>query len=216
MSSSERIRSQASAARALLLASGLAALATVAGCTVRPLYGDVTSATSAQGMEATQGLSSVVITPAKERVGQEVRNHLIFLLNGGQGQPANATYRLDLETEARSASTTTAVSLGRVDLEPTTAIVTVRTGYRLSEASTGRIVSAGMRTAQAPYDMKGQDFAALRAERDAQNRAAREVAELLRLAIAQELHKPTSHTVPDIVSSPEELDERLEAESRFD
>jgi LPS-assembly lipoprotein len=35
-----------------------------------------------------------------------------------------------------------------------------------------------------------QQYAALRAERDAQDRAAREIAEQLRLAVAQDLSKP--------------------------
>lgn len=200
MSSSER----ASARRLLATAGMLVALAAAAGCTVQPLYGEITSATTVSGAPPVS-LASVEVKPVNDRVGQEVRNHLIFLLHGGAGQPSTPAYQLDLRTRA-SSSRAAAVSTSRVALEPTSAVATVRGNYRLTETATGRLVSQGTRSVQAPYDLPRQEYAAGRAERDAYDRAARELAELLRMVVAQELARPTSSMVPEIVTSPEDVD----------
>ena len=79
-------------------------LAVVAGCTVRPLYGDVTSATGPQAF-ASARLESIEIAPVDDRVGQEVRNHLIFLLGGGRASrhrpPTRCSFPYAPPTRAR-------------------------------------------------------------------------------------------------------------------
>lgn len=192
--------------RMAVLAAVLAGLAAAAGCTVRPLYGDATSAIGAQGL-ASSRLAMVEVKAEDNRAGQEVRNHLIFLFGGGKGQPANPAYHLELKTTA-SHSRAATIETRRVALEPTSGIVTVRSTYRLTDARSGAIISSGLRSVQAPYDIPIQEFAALRARRDAENRASRELAELLRLVVAQELEKPTSTSVPDVVLNPEQVRER--------
>lgn len=190
--------------RRIGIAAGLAlALVAVAGCTVRPLYGDVTSATGTPSTSS-QRLASIEVQEVGDRVGQEVRNHLIFLLAGGAGQPANPAYSVSLGTSVRS-SAAAAVQVTSTDLEPTSAVVTVTGRYRLTDAK-GTAIAAGTRSAQAAYDVSRQGFAALRAQRDAQNRAARELAEQLRLALAQDLERPSSSVAPAIISVPEDVD----------
>jgi LPS-assembly lipoprotein len=143
------------------LAAGIAlALGLAAGCTVRPLYGEL--APAAPGAPSPL-LASVHIPPVSGRVGQEVRNHLIFLFGGGQGQPAAPAWRLTLDTTV-TRSVPATVSTRNINLD-----------------------ASGRRSVQAPYDIPAQDFAASRAVRDAENRAARELAELLRLVVGQEL-----------------------------
>lgn len=194
----------------LLAAAALAAvLAIGAGCTARPLYGEVSP--TAGSVMATAQLASVEIKPAHNRVGQEVRNHLIFLFGGGAGQPANPAYSMDLNVTAY-ASNATSVSTPQVKLEPTAGFVAVQGTYRVTDTATGELVSSGTRSVQAAYDIPAQNFAAQRAVRDAENRGARELAELLRLVVAQELTKATSRGVPDIVTSPEDLDRRRAVE----
>lgn len=61
--------------------------------------------------------------------------------------------------------------------------------YVITDIRTGKSVARGQRSVTASYDRPRQEFANVRAERDAQNRAARELAELLRLAIAQDMSK---------------------------
>lgn len=203
MSSSDR-----SPVRRLALVAGLLlAVTAMAGCTVRPLYGDVTTSATGPQAAASAKLALVEIAPARDRVGQEVRNHLIFLMAGGKGQPANPAYRLQLSTSVRDARATS-VNTRRVNLEPTAGIVTVRGSYVLTDAASGERISAGTRAVQAPYDLPIQEFAALRSVRNAEDRAARELAELLRLVVAQELEKATSTSeARPAATSPEEVED---------
>ena len=193
------------AAHPFRIACAALLLLAVAGCTVRPLYGDVTASTGTGRAASAQSLASVAIGPVEDRVGQEVRNHLIFLLGGGAGQPANPEYTLNLRASARKASAA-AIQVGTTDLEPTSAVVTVRASYTLVDAQ-GTVVSAGTRSAQAAYDVSRQSFAALRAERDAQNRAARELAEQLRAAIAQDMERPASTTAPAVITTTRDIED---------
>ena len=66
-------------ARLALLIGGLAL--GVAGCTVRPLYS--TAAISPGGETTGATLSSISVNPVATRYAQEVRNELIFALQGG-------------------------------------------------------------------------------------------------------------------------------------
>ena len=170
------------------LAVGLsfAALA-AAGCTVRPLYSDTSVTTGALAGSAQSRLSSIAVQPEATRFGLEVRNHLIFLLNGGAAQTAAPAYILHLGVTAQN--TVTAVVQQTRDTEPTAGAITLTSAYRLTEIATGKVVGSGQRSISSAFDVPRQEFAAVRAERDAQNRAARELAELVRLAIAQELEK---------------------------
>jgi LPS-assembly lipoprotein len=70
---------------------------------------------------------------------------------------------------------------------PTAGMVTMTSNYRLVDTTTGDVISSGTRRVSASFDKPRQEFAAYRAERDAQDRAARELAELIRHAIAQDL-----------------------------
>lgn len=181
-----------------------------AGCSVQPLYGETTSATGARVPGMADVLASVAVNEAggtgdQARVGQQVRNHLIFLLGRGAGQPAAPAYVVDLSVRTvRSGAAQIQPQSG--DLEPTAAVVTVRANYTIRNASNRERVASGLRVTTAAFDLSRQEFAALRAERDAQDRAAREVAELLRLSIAQDLTRPMLRPDARIVSAREELE----------
>ncbi|MGJ0557733.1 LPS assembly lipoprotein LptE [Methylocystis sp.] len=161
-------------------------LAVPAGCTVTPLYSNA-SAQAGAGAGVAADLSSIAIKPVETRYAQEVRNHLIFLLNGGSGQPPAARYTLALRVTALNESA--AVVQIAEENEPTAGTVTLITSYALTDNETGEAVSNGTRQISASYDKPRQEFAALRAQRDAEDRAARELAELLRLTLAQDLSR---------------------------
>jgi LPS-assembly lipoprotein len=168
------------------LALGLLALGGVAvmsACTARPLYSDAGVQTGALAGGAAR--PSIVVKPATTRVELEVRNHLVFLLIGGGAEPTDAAYTF--EPSVSSVSTNTATVQRTTDTEPTSAQVTVTASYRIVDNKTGEPVASGRRSMVASYDIPRQEFAAMRALRDAENRAARELAEILRLTIAQEL-----------------------------
>lgn len=166
----------------VLLLSGLALSLLAGGCTVRPL---MAPETTTAGTPAAPALASIAIAPLDTRYGQQVRNHLIFLLNGGAGQPADARFALDLSVTRQTAAA--ARIQVRADNEPTAGTLTMTANYRLTEAETGVLVASGERRITSAYDVPRQEFAALRSVRDAEDRAARELAESLRLAIGQDL-----------------------------
>ncbi len=177
MSSPDRSRA------APTLRSALAAMLLLsAGCTVRPLYATAPSAT---GSIAASSLNAIAIAPVETRYGQELRNRLIFLLDGGAGQPAAAAYAMTLFATVLVTNEATV----KVDDEdrPTAATLQMTGSYVLTDAGTGKAVAQGTRQITASYDQPTQEFANLRARRDAEDRAARELAELLKLDIAQRL-----------------------------
>lgn len=170
-----------SAARAALaILAGIA----LAGCTVQPLHAPQSHA----GLVQSPALASVYIEPVNERVGQELRNHLIFLMNNGSGQPANPAYGLVLKvrTVRKNAAV---VQVSTSDGEPTARTVTVNASYKLTRSDDGTQISSRRTIASASYDVSLQEFANTRASRDAENRAAREAAEQLRALIAADLKR---------------------------
>ena len=72
------------------LFAGLAASA-LAGCGFQPLYGG----TTAGGARLAEVMKGVDVTPIPGRVGQKLRNELIFATTGG-GIPAPTRYKLDI------------------------------------------------------------------------------------------------------------------------
>lgn len=172
--------------RRAMLAASLSMLAAVSACTVRPLYGEPAAFSPAAAGDTVAQLSSIAIKPARNRPEQEVRNHLVFLFGGGGGEPSGPRYSLDLGV----ASTTESAAIQQVatEDEPTAGSVTLTARYLLTDVATGEVVASGRRSISSSFDRPRQQFADMRAERDAQNRAARELAELLRLAVAQDLH----------------------------
>jgi LPS-assembly lipoprotein len=171
--------------RAGLLAA-LAAAAITSACTVRPLYSEAALATAAAPAN-TAGLRSISISPVDTRYGQQLRNDLIFLLNGGAGQPTDPKYRMALTATVLVINE----AVVQVDNEdrPTAATLQMTGSYVLTDLTTGNEAARGSRVIPASYDQPSQEFANLRARLDAENRAARELAELLRLDVAQKLAK---------------------------
>lgn len=162
----------------------LTALPLTASCTVQPLYAErSTVAGEMTGVRA--DLSSIAIKPVRQRYAQEVRNHLIFLFNRGGGQSVASAYTLELNVSSRKEF----AALVQIsdDNEPSAGTMTLLADYKLTENSTGEQISKGKREIAASFDIPRQEFAAVRAERDAENRAARELAQLLELSIAQDL-----------------------------
>ncbi len=158
---------------ALLMFFGLV----ISGCTIQPLDAQKPNSALSPGT-----LSNVDILDVSNRVGQQVRNKLIFALNGGK-EPIGATYSLKIIAVASKA----AISVVTSTKAPTASQVTVSVSYTLKEKSKGEIIATGTRQAIASYDRTNQSFANQRAERDAEDRAANEVAEQLRLLIAATL-----------------------------
>ena len=82
-------RSPALGVAALALAAGLG----LGGCGLQPLYGQ--NSTTASGARLSEAMAAVDITPIPGRVGQKLRNELIFANTGGNYAP-KPRYRLDV------------------------------------------------------------------------------------------------------------------------
>lgn len=171
--------------RRIVCASMIGALALVSACTVRPLYSNAPLSPGSR-TSANSELASIAIKPVKSRYAQQVRNNLIFGFGRGAGEPASPVYSLDLGvTEAVESAAL--VQVGTDEDEPTAGSVTLTAAYRLADAKTGVVISSGKRSVTSSFDKPRQEFASYRAQIDAENRAARELAEALQLSIAQDL-----------------------------
>ncbi|TIN30486.1 MAG: hypothetical protein E5Y31_07180 [Mesorhizobium sp.] len=170
--------------RRIALAGLIGSLALVSACTVRPLYSS--APLSGAQASASAELASIAIKPVGSRYGQQVRNNLIFGFGRGAGEPASPAYSLTLGvTEAVESSAL--VQVGTDQDEPTAGSVTLTGTYTLADVKTGAVIASGKRSITSSFDRPRQEFAAYRAQIDAENRAARELAEALQLSIAQDL-----------------------------
>jgi LPS-assembly lipoprotein len=154
------------------LAAGLCALLVLSGCQVKPLY--ATDSGTALAM------ASIDFSEADDRVELEVRNNLVFMAGGGQSEPVEPQYDVDFNVTTRYIG----VLLDLKDDLPRAGRVELRADFTLKRHATGEILKTGKRRAVALVDYPGQEFAKIRATRDAENRAAHELAELMRADIA--------------------------------
>lgn len=157
----------------------LVALSTLAACTVEPLRG--ARSTIGSGV-VSDNLLATSVAEVNTRVAQQVRNELLFALHGGKST-VTPRYQVKLGVTA----TASALSIRSSSLAPTSARVVVNASYTATEIATNRVVARGTRRTFAAYDRTTQSFANERAERDAENRAAKEIAQQIRLALGQQL-----------------------------
>lgn len=170
--------------RAARLAAVVALGAMTAGC-FQPLYGDARVVPTA-GLD--DKLSAVDIAEIKvpngtrlARLGVEVRNNLIFDTTGGGGQAAPA-YRLDIQLSSTQLQVIVDITSGRPDIQN----YGIDASYTMVELGTGKPVVKGQTFARVSYNIPGQQqrFAGDRGLRDAENRAAKVIAENIRNRLA--------------------------------
>jgi LPS-assembly lipoprotein len=166
----------------VVCSAAIAAL--LAGC-FQPLYGD-RSLDGRPGLR--DALSSVAVnqidapngTPLA-RVAVELRNQLLFELTGGSGTSA-PTHELTIKmTGGRSA-----IIVDPTSQRPEAENFGVDIAYTLKELATGKTVVQSTTFSRVSYDTPGteQRFARVRGLRDAENRAAKVVAEHIRNRLA--------------------------------
>lgn len=157
---------------AMLGLFGVAAL--LSGCSdgsgFHPLY-----ATAAfGGADVEQKLSAVDIAPIPGRVGQRVRNELIFQATGG-GSPPPPQYRLEIAINESLTST-----LVRVDGNASAQVYNIDANFKLIRISDKAVIVTGRSSARAAFDRLTSIFANVEAQKDAENRAAKTLGEELR------------------------------------
>lgn len=160
--------------RALL--GSIAAAAMLAACGdggFRPLYGS-----AGVGAAVDDKLAQVQVTPIPGRVGQRIRNELIFQATGGGAAPP-AAYRLEIAI--RESLTSTVV---QIDGDARGQIYTVDASFQLIRLSDNSVALQGVSYGRAGLERFDSIFANVRAREDAENRAARTVGEELKSRLA--------------------------------
>ena len=150
----------------------------LAGC-FQPMYAD-RSLTGGTGPNLREAMRDVEIAKVDGRVGQEIRNDIIFELSGGEGNPTGAPYRLNLQIATNSSSAIIDVQSGL----PQNETVAIDVIYKLQNIADDRIVLTDKAIARVTVDRTQQRYARTRALRDAENRAAKLVAEQIRARVA--------------------------------
>ena len=164
--------------RFLLAGLGVATLG-MAGCQVRPLYGDAAPGSGPGASSTRAALAGISIDPPADRTTQLVRNELFFGVDSG-GAPAR--YRLALR--ATSAEETLGVSGTGAAFARS---VRVTATYQLFVLGEDRPLVANTVFSNASYDSVEQRFSNQRAALDAEARAAREVAAIIEAQLAAAL-----------------------------
>jgi LPS-assembly lipoprotein len=156
----------------LLAAVALLALG-LAGCGLQPLYGS-----TASGSRLAAVMAGVEVTPIPGRVGQRVRNELIFENTGGSGQSPQSTYKLDIVIKESVTN-----ELVQITGDAKSQVYELDATFKLIGRD-GRVVLEGKATSRAAYERFQTIFSNVRARVDAENRAARTVAESIKVRIA--------------------------------
>jgi LPS-assembly lipoprotein len=171
-----RARSQASGLRAVALC-GLASVL-LAGCGAsgfRPLYGS----SAVGGANVEQSLAQVDVATIPGRVGQQVRNEVIYQTTGGGAQTTDPAYRL--EVAIRESVTSTLV---RVDGDARSQVYNLDAAFKLVRVADKTVVLEGKSYARAGFERFRNIFSNVRAREDAENRAAKTIGDDLRSRLA--------------------------------
>lgn len=159
--------------RALTLAAALS----LAGC-FRPMYGGAT------GQQLRQNLSAIHIEPIPARLGHYLASELRFALNG-TGSEIEPKYRLHISINQKLQTPLIDTISGRA----TSGTVVIDARYRLIPVGAKEPVTQGVAFTNVSYDRSSQRFANLRAQRDAEIRAAKTLAEQIHVRLASALYK---------------------------
>jgi len=169
MSSSEPKHSRRAILAAMLIAPALA------GCGYQPLYG--TGFAGGTGGVAEQ-MRAVDIGLIPGRVGQVVRNELIFTQTGGR-EAAPPRYRLEIAIRESDQSALVNIQGNAAGL-----IYGLDADFKLVNIADQKVLLTAKSESRAPYQKETSTFANVRARRDAEDRAARVVAASIRTQVA--------------------------------
>lgn len=172
MSSSDRDRP----AQRRYGAVGVLAMALALGaCSVQPLYGPV-SFTDSGAVQQT--LTRISVGQVNDRVGQQVRNRVIFQMAGGK-QITDPLYHMNLTVTSRE----TGMGITVTEASPVYSII-VQATFTVTKVGTSEVLITGTSTASASYNYVNQMYANTRAKLDAENRAAEQVGNEIAIRVA--------------------------------
>jgi LPS-assembly lipoprotein len=154
----------------------------LSACGFHPLYGGANG-----GMSAT--LSTIYVEPVEDKIGYELRNTMIDLLDG-PGSPGGAQYHLTLALS----ETSQGIALQNAVTPGQSTVITryndtVKVSYTLTDRN-GKVVTSGIETGLSAYNVlpsttRAQgavaNYGTFVAQQDADKRAAQDIAERIRL-----------------------------------
>lgn len=157
----------ATGGRALAVCALVAGL--IAGCAdgsgFKPLYGS-----SGIGANVDAKLASVQVAPIPGRAGQRLRNELIFDTTGGAAATETPAYRLEIAVTETVLST-----LVKSNGDSFSQIYAATATFNLIRLSDKSVVLKGTSYGRAGFERNPSVFSNVRAQDDAQNRAARTI-----------------------------------------
>ncbi len=154
----------------------VALLATASsGCGFQPLHGP-----TASGANLSDVLKSVDISLIPGRVGQKIRNELLFAAQGGNGDNGvKQQYKLEITVKEELRNTLVA-STG----DPQGQIVEVNADFKLINLADNKTLFTGKAAGRASFDKVDSVFSDVRAKIDAENRAARTISETIKIRLS--------------------------------
>lgn len=165
----------------MAIAVGLAVAPLVAACGsggFQPMYA---ANYNAQSLSDTMAQVSVTTIPG--RVGQRVRNELVFQTTGG-GTWVETAYKLDIVLRQRLTS-----ELVDVQGDAQTQILHLDADFQLTDTANQQVILKGQSFGRAVFERFRTIYANVRAKRDAENRAARTVAADIRSRVEAALSR---------------------------
>jgi len=139
----------------------------------RPLYG-----TTPSGAGLQERLAQLDVAAIPGRVGQRIRNELIFQASGG-GELAPPVYRLEVSITESVLST-----LVKPDGDALSQVYSLQANFKLINIKTKQVVLTGTSNGRAGFERFQSIYSNVRARDDAENRAARTVADDLKTRVA--------------------------------
>ncbi len=159
------------ASRTLVFVAALS----VAGC-LRPMYG------GAGGQQLRATLTAIHIEPIPARLGHYLASELRFALNGS-GSEVEPKYRLHIAVNQKLQTPL----IDTISGQATRGTVVIDARYRLVPVGAKDPVTQGVAFTTVSYDRSSQRFANLRAQRDAEIRASKTLAEQIHVRLASYL-----------------------------
>ena len=157
---------------ALLAAAAALALG---ACSVQPLYGP---SNFVDAGPVQSNLTRISVAPVNDRVGQQVRNRIIFQMTGGKAI-SDPLYNMTLTVTSRE----TGLGITAIEASPIYSVL-VQTTFRVVKVGTDEVLVAGTSRANATYNFVNQVYANSRAKIDAENRAAEQVGNEIAVRVA--------------------------------
>lgn len=162
-----------------LLAAAMALSLT--GCGFHPLY----AVPGQQKGQMQASLRAIYVEPVGTRLGYELRDQMLTVIDGA-ADPASARYHLSMTLDQKSES----IGVQSQKVGSQTQTVTTRYNdlitveYTLTDIKTGAVLTKGTETGLASYNVLSSPYATLISQQDADKRAADDIADRIRIALA--------------------------------